>query len=1101
MTLSKKATPSQMDAFQGWVRSLTWKEMQPAMALLFHAQQLEYDLLREMIHLQVPPPTPIHARAVPYAPASANACEDGRLVPRRHRFKRPRLLQWRRHGQLPPRNKQQQFAVQARKFVQPDGERLSLGCTWEQREADVALVEQSVFCESSSSSNNVVRLELVMPIVGGDKDDDPAPTVRRWLTVASRGHFMSAAHTTGKNATRGGVWQSPWLDPTQQWFSLPMYLASRFELALWDAFWNSATRRKSHPTTMSWPPDIHMLLSETDIEWAVVQAVRQELQRDVRQLDLAVLMDGMVWSFLNDNSKGCHTHSNSLLQAVGSCPLTEIDTPREHIRLAARRAIQERYVAAAQSSLLLQEEEEAPKEKKNARRRKKRRKKRNAAKAKRAAPAPIERQQHQPDHVLTTSSSDEASTVDDDAIQFPDNDTPIRERNRNIVNALAIMDQVLTAVFEQVDCDDSLAGSALFPDDDEQEEDPIEEQIHDDPPAIPAGVSHEEPLTTPSIFAKSSASSSCQEERSKDSQSTRSPTLSPIQLSLSSLCDTRKDSSAPKEQPNSLKLPSVRSLSSVSVLSLPGAADLRNSHHQFLSVHDTASAIHSPPRVGGDKDERTTTLPVGNDAEDPTSIREERDAYRDMCLTMGAEVAKLKNMLAAQKSITLTVEYSPAHHHFYHRSAASFDPESMPSPAFDIVPRARTLAAMSDAGYLRGEHESQASEDDAVRLLRTERQRPSSGVTLAGSDVSLDPNGSHHVLPSATGVSVTRVSYDPMSLLHGGMQSRLTRDMQHFLEEVKVQLQQQDPLRQAAIVRMTRLVKTVWPRAQVKLYGSLVTGLSLPSSDLDFVICLPAVHKNALAVAPGVLEGQNAIKQTSQKLLARTLSGELWVDARSMKLIERTPVPVIKVSTKASRGRALQLDITFDSPGHHGLEAVLLISQLVEELPMLRPLAIVLKQFLSHRGLLTSYTGGLSSYGLLLMIARYLQEQPSSWGDMGSLLMGFLDFYGNNVSSLWADPINALSLVSLTHFLVCPSLTLDPRESVFDTGDTFQGKLVQDPYTVTHQRPCNLRGDHLDLQLVRRLLSGETAFVWMSNRTSLSSHCRIRWTLCGWRTP
>ena len=40
--------------------------------------------------------------------------------------------------------------------------------------------------------------------------------------------------------------------------------------------------------------------------------------------------------------------------------------------------------------------------------------------------------------------------------------------------------------------------------------------------------------------------------------------------------------------------------------------------------------------------------------------------------------------------------------------------------------------------------------------------------------------------------------------------------------------------------------------------------------------------------------------------------------------------------------------------------------------------------------------GGISSYGLSLMVARYLQEQ-SSGADVGSLLMGFLDFYGNHV--------------------------------------------------------------------------------------------------------
>ena len=57
---------------------------------------------------------------------------------------------------------------------------------------------------------------------------------------------------------------------------------------------------------------------------------------------------------------------------------------------------------------------------------------------------------------------------------------------------------------------------------------------------------------------------------------------------------------------------------------------------------------------------------------------------------------------------------------------------------------------------------------------------------------------------------------------------------------------------------------------------------------------------------------------------------------------------------------------------------------------------LVLKQFLIDRALLTSYTGGLSSYCLFLMVARYLQDQSPSCGDCGSLLMGFLDFYGNH---------------------------------------------------------------------------------------------------------
>ena len=114
------------------------------------------------------------------------------------------------------------------------------------------------------------------------------------------------------------------------------------------------------------------------------------------------------------------------------------------------------------------------------------------------------------------------------------------------------------------------------------------------------------------------------------------------------------------------------------------------------------------------------------------------------------------------------------------------------------------------------------------------------------------------------------------------------------------------------------------------MYGSHVTKLCLPSSDMDFVISLPAVHKNAPAGAAGDLEGRNAIVETNQKVLARKLKSEAWLDQRTIKVIERTAVPVIKVSTKDTRSRVVQLDLSFDAKEHHGLEALNMIQNILE---------------------------------------------------------------------------------------------------------------------------------------------------------------------------
>ena len=56
-----------------------------------------------------------------------------------------------------------------------------------------------------------------------------------------------------------------------------------------------------------------------------------------------------------------------------------------------------------------------------------------------------------------------------------------------------------------------------------------------------------------------------------------------------------------------------------------------------------------------------------------------------------------------------------------------------------------------------------------------------------------------------------------------------------------------------AILRLRQVVQNLWPRAQVKVFGSYVTGLSLPSSDLDLVICLPKVCLELKCITDNVI--------------------------------------------------------------------------------------------------------------------------------------------------------------------------------------------------------------------------------------------------------
>jgi hypothetical protein len=241
----------------------------------------------------------------------------------------------------------------------------------------------------------------------------------------------------------------------------------------------------------------------------------------------------------------------------------------------------------------------------------------------------------------------------------------------------------------------------------------------------------------------------------------------------------------------------------------------------------------------------------------------------------------------------------------------------------------------------------------------------------------------------------------PMSVLPP--RSKLHWDMCEFVSQLQNDSNARLSTQMAAIRFCTSAVQSLWPRAQVRPYGSFVTRLALPTSDVDLVICLPKVRRDAPAEAAGVLEGRNAIKESWQQNLARKLRQEPWVVADSVKTIPHAAIPIISLTTNLPFN--VRLDISFEGPGHNGLATNDVVLSLMHEFPPLAPIMLVLKSFVIERGFAVAYSGGLSSYALLLMVARYLQEHTdryennstasTSSADFGMVLMGLLDFYGN----------------------------------------------------------------------------------------------------------
>lgn len=192
-------------------------------------------------------------------------------------------------------------------------------------------------------------------------------------------------------------------------------------------------------------------------------------------------------------------------------------------------------------------------------------------------------------------------------------------------------------------------------------------------------------------------------------------------------------------------------------------------------------------------------------------------------------------------------------------------------------------------------------------------------------------------------------------------------------------------VRQNVVDDLRQLTQSVWPGSRVLVYGSELTGLCLPSSDLDLAV-LGATER-----APECL-----------RRLAKCLRQSGRVS--NMEVIESAKVPIIKV-VHVDGGVAA--DLSFNTVD--GVTTGWLMRDLMVEFPPLRPLLLVLKHFLVQRELNETYpTGGVGSFLLQLMVVSFLQHRrleddlarsagrasaPSD-RNLGVLLLDFFDFFG-----------------------------------------------------------------------------------------------------------
>lgn len=90
-----------------------------------------------------------------------------------------------------------------------------------------------------------------------------------------------------------------------------------------------------------------------------------------------------------------------------------------------------------------------------------------------------------------------------------------------------------------------------------------------------------------------------------------------------------------------------------------------------------------------------------------------------------------------------------------------------------------------------------------------------------------------------------------------------------------------------------------------------------------------------------------------------------------VEVIAKAKVPIVKFVTSYG---GFPVDISINQM--NGLAAGQLVNRFIKEMPAIRPLVLVIKNFLKQRNMNEVFSGGLGSYSIVCLVTSFLQVCP-----------------------------------------------------------------------------------------------------------------------------
>ncbi|KAL2890125.1 Poly(A) RNA polymerase protein 1 [Ceratocystis lukuohia] len=239
---------------------------------------------------------------------------------------------------------------------------------------------------------------------------------------------------------------------------------------------------------------------------------------------------------------------------------------------------------------------------------------------------------------------------------------------------------------------------------------------------------------------------------------------------------------------------------------------------------------------------------------------------------------------------------------------------------------------------------------------------------------------------------------------------RLSQEVRDFHSYIEPR-QSEEAVRQDLIDRLKAGIKRNYALAdcEVCCFGSFMSGLYLPTSDMDLVL----VSRRHFQGGPA----QSRSKSFMYKFRAFLVNNQLSMPD-SIQMILSAKVPIVKY---VDRQTNLRVDVSFENLS--GVDAIATFKQWRDQFPIMPKLVTLIKNFIAIRALNEPVNGGIGGFSVCCLVVSMLQLDPviqnlnmATDEHIGELLMEFFNLYGNNFDyTKVAIQLNPPAYVPKTH--------------------------------------------------------------------------------------